>query len=376
MPYRCSTLQSHLMSELAKPARLDALAATGLLDTPPEADFDRITRLIRGFLHVDVALISLVDDKRQFFKSSAGLTELAGDCTGTPLTHSFCQHVVISEQVLAVADARMHELVKDNLAVRDLNVIAYLGVPLHTGDGEVIGSVCAIDTSPRLWTDADRETLIDFAGIVENAIALRVESSRAVQLADRNQILANEYNHRAKNLLAVVKSLVNLSARESETRDGLIATLTGRLDAYGQAHDALSGASGLFELTSLMRRLLTPYKHSGAVIITGGVPVLLSREQITPVCLIIHELATNSAKYGAFRALKLPSVSWVEEPGRVVVTWAEPVPHVKHRRETEKGFGTKLLSVAARQLGGEILRVWEDEKLMVSFPIKLIAPQS
>ena len=118
------------MSQLANPERLDALAATGLLDSPPEADFDRITRLIRGFLRVDISLISLVDDKRQFFKSSAGLVEKVGHCTGTPLTHSFCQHVVTSEQALVVADARTHDRLKDNLAVRDLNVISQMSQAL------------------------------------------------------------------------------------------------------------------------------------------------------------------------------------------------------------------------------------------------------
>lgn len=111
------------------------------------------------------------------------------------------------------------------------------------------------------------------------------------------------------------------------------------------------------------------------MIIDAPVPVPLTREQITPVCLIIHELATNSAKYGAIKALKLPRVSWIEAGQSVMVTWEEPAPQASHRTQTDKGFGSKLLSVAARQLGGDISRVWEEERLIVSFPIKLIAPK-
>lgn len=358
------------MSRLDDPERLDALAATTLMDSLPELDFDRITRLICKMLKVDVSLVSLVDASRQFFKSSHGLKEHVRNCTGTPLTHSFCQYVVITEQSLIVSDARHHPLLKDNLAIRDLNVIAYLGVPLRTPDRQIIGSVCAISSSPRDWTEEDQDALTDFAGIVENAIALRVQKTKAVDLADKNKILASEYNHRAKNLLAVIKSLLNLSAREAETRDGLIATFSGRLDAYGLAYDALAAPSGSFDLEALLRQLLMPYKHAGTAIIVPGPSLQLNREQVTPVCLIIHELATNSVKYGALMELALPSVSWAfVEDGRAVVTWDEPLPRSTSGDPPQMGFGTKLLAVAARQLGGEISRSWSGERLTVSFAI-------
>src|SRR5690349_5663597 len=99
------------MSELANPLRLEALQRTGLLDTPPEPAFDRLTRIAGELLRTPVALVSLVDPARQFFKSQTGLPAPYDTSRQTPLSHSFCQHVVTSEQVLSVRDARHHPVV-------------------------------------------------------------------------------------------------------------------------------------------------------------------------------------------------------------------------------------------------------------------------
>ncbi|MDQ2799097.1 MAG: GAF domain-containing protein, partial [Armatimonadota bacterium] len=158
-------------SSLADPDRLAALAATGLLDSPPEFAFDRLTRLACRILGTPVALVSLVTQDRQFFKSSAGLPDEVG--RETPLSHSFCQHVVRSAQPLVVADAREEPNLRDNGAVRDLGVRAYAGVPLTTSDGQTLGSFCVIDTSPRDWTEDDLTTLRTLADSVQTEIELR-----------------------------------------------------------------------------------------------------------------------------------------------------------------------------------------------------------
>ncbi len=157
---------------LADAARLAALASTGLPDSEAEASFDRLTRLAAKFLGAPVALISLVDADRQFFKSCAGLPEPWASRRETPLSHSFCQHVVTTRQPLVIEDARLDRLVSDNLAITDLGVIAYLGIPL-TINGHVIGSFCAIDGEPRAWTSDEIETLGDLAESVISEIRLR-----------------------------------------------------------------------------------------------------------------------------------------------------------------------------------------------------------
>ena len=109
--------------------RLDALHATGLLDSDISPSFDRLARLASKVLNAPVALVSLVDTDRQFFKSCLGLPEPWASQRGTPLSHSFCQHAVATREPLIVEDSREHELLRDNPAIRDIGVIAYAGIP-------------------------------------------------------------------------------------------------------------------------------------------------------------------------------------------------------------------------------------------------------
>jgi GAF domain-containing protein len=154
------------------PKRLRALRASGLLDSPPTEAFDRLTHLVRRVLAVPVALISLVDSERQFFKSQIGLPEPWASRRETPLSHSFCQYTVRDRKPLVVSDAREHPELKDNLAVPDLGVVAYAGIPLITEDGYALGSLCAIDNQPRFWTTEQVELLADLARLAVDEIKL------------------------------------------------------------------------------------------------------------------------------------------------------------------------------------------------------------
>ena len=146
---------SNPLDVLSDARRLEALRKTGLLDSPPEETFDRLTALACEILGVPVSLISLVDKERQFFKSSQGLPEPWAGRRETPLSHSFCQHVVISNKRLVINDARETPLVCDNLAVAELGVLAYVGIQLSAPDGQVLGSFCAIDLKPRKWSERE-----------------------------------------------------------------------------------------------------------------------------------------------------------------------------------------------------------------------------
>lgn len=152
--------------------RLRALEATGLLDSPHQESFDRHARIASEALDAPVALVSLVDEDRQFFKSCLGLPEPWQTQRGTPLSHSFCQHAVASKEPLIVDDAREHPVLKDNLAIRDMNVIAYAGIPLIDSDGHALGTLCTIDDHPRVWTRHQVALLKDIADSVLREIEL------------------------------------------------------------------------------------------------------------------------------------------------------------------------------------------------------------
>jgi diguanylate cyclase (GGDEF)-like protein/PAS domain S-box-containing protein len=156
------------------PRRLAALGTTRLLDSPSEEAFDRLTRLAQRLTGAPVALVTLVDLDRQFFKSAIGVDEPWASERGTPLSHSFCQHVVTSGKPMVVSDAREVPALADNLAIADLSAIAYAGIPLTAPNGEHLGALCAIDTEPREWSADDIAVLEDLAAIGNAEIERRL----------------------------------------------------------------------------------------------------------------------------------------------------------------------------------------------------------
>ena len=158
--------------------RVGALQATGLLDSDVDPAFDRHARLAAQVLNAPVALVSLVDADRQFFKSCLGLPEPWPSQRQSPLSHSFCQHAVASREPLIVDDAREHDVLRDNGAIRDMGVIAYAGIPLIDSEGNALGTLCVIDSRPRHWTTHQVQLLEDLAASVVTEITL-AEAARA-----------------------------------------------------------------------------------------------------------------------------------------------------------------------------------------------------
>lgn len=147
--------------------RLIELRSLGLLDTPPEERFDRITRMAQRLFDVPIALVSLVDEDRQWFKSRQGLED-----TETPRAVSFCAHALEGDEVLLVEDALHDDRFADNPLVTDEpNIRFYAGAPISGPDGSVLGTLCVIDRQPRRLTADERRTLEDLAEMVEDEIA-------------------------------------------------------------------------------------------------------------------------------------------------------------------------------------------------------------
>lgn len=172
------------------PARLAALRATGVLDTPADAVLDRLTRHAARVLAAPVAMVSLVDEHRQFLGSYVGIPEPWATAREFPLCQSICQYVVASAAPLIIDDARRHALLHDHPAVHDLGVAAYAGVPIVTQSGAVLGSFCAVDVTPRHWTPADVDVLTDLASAATAVLDLRAAHARlALQEAELRDLL-------------------------------------------------------------------------------------------------------------------------------------------------------------------------------------------
>ena len=202
--------------------RLSALRRTGLLDTPPEEAFDRLTRLATTVLRVPIALVSLVDGDRQFFKSSIGLPEPLASLRQTPLTHSFCRHAVASGKPFIVSDARKNPIGKDNPLVSEMRWIAYAGIPLTTSEGDVLGAFCVVDTGPHEWTDEEIKILQGLTTSVMTEIGTRQLAeelsrlSRDLQkLVDARTCQLREAEERWRLLLQVNNAVITCLDRES-----------------------------------------------------------------------------------------------------------------------------------------------------------------
>ena len=248
---------------LSDPTRLAMLAESGLLDSPPEAAFDRVTRLVAETLHVPVALFTLVTAERQVFKSSVGV----GDLRETPLSHSFCRHVVESGAPLEVVDARSHPKVRDNPSIEDHGIVAYLGVPLTTRDGVRLGALCAIDHEPRQWTGRDHGVLEDLAGAAMAEVELR-SANRAVAaaMAELHFAATHDSLTRLGNRRALIDDLGQLLAAKRPATYAL-------LDLHGMrgVNDVHGHMAGDELLSRLARRLESALVGEGHVYRLGGV---------------------------------------------------------------------------------------------------------
>ena len=144
-------------------ARISALCGLEILDTPSEERFDRITRIAQRHFNVPIALVSLVDRGRQWFKSRQGL-----DAAETPRDVSFCGHAIFSDDIFYIPDALADERFADNPLVTGApHVRFYAGAPLHSPEGQRVGTLCIIDQLPRESTSPDLAVLRDLADCVE-----------------------------------------------------------------------------------------------------------------------------------------------------------------------------------------------------------------
>lgn len=148
--------------------RIAELRSLGLLDSAPDERFDRVTRLAQRLFDVPIALISLVDEDRQWFKSRQGL-----NAPETPRDVSFCGHAILGDEIMHVADATEDARFVDNpLVTDDPSIRFYAGCPIAGPGGSKLGTLCIIGREPRELTDGDKHSLRDLAEMVEREIAV------------------------------------------------------------------------------------------------------------------------------------------------------------------------------------------------------------
>ena len=196
------------------------------------------------------------------------------------------------------------------------------------------------------WTEQDRE-IAEAARMALVEIVLRHSEllAEARAKADvRQRMLNEELNHRVKNILAVIKSLVGQPVREGRSLSDYVASLKGRIQALAVAHDQVIRGEGGGQIAELIEAEVSPYRTAHVAIALQGPGVWLDARAFSVMALVLHELATNAAKYGALsRAAGNLSVGWhVDGKGNCIVDWRESGGPLVTPPSRE-GFGTYLL---------------------------------
>mgnify|MGYP003482442470 CR=1 FL=1 len=212
---------SHPPDELERQQLLKAL---NLLDTEQEEVFDRVTRLVSRLLKVPIALFSLVDENRQWFKSRVGL-----DAQETPREFAFCAHALLQDQPLVVADATSDARFADNPLVTGApNIRFYAGVPIRTTGGLTIGTLCALDEQVRVLTADELCILIDLADIVQKEVQYRERLAVAGRHMQRSEAVLSASEARFRSIFDLAGTGIALVAPSGgciSVNDSLCRTL-------------------------------------------------------------------------------------------------------------------------------------------------------
>ena len=233
-------------------ARLETLRSLTILDTPPEERFDRLTRMAKRLFGVPIALVSLVDENRQWFKSCYGLS-----VSETPRDISFCGHAILGNEVFIIPDTVEDERFADNpLVLSDPRIRFYAGCPLSAPNGRKLGTLCIIDRQPRRFGKEDLEALQDLASMVERELA-------AVQLATLDELTAVSNR---RGFLVLAQHSLHLCVRER-----LPASLVYMdLDKLKPINDTFGHAEGDRALTAFAEQLKIAGRDSDVFARLGG----------------------------------------------------------------------------------------------------------
>jgi len=223
-------IRAQTQERLHDPERLNLMELLDLLGTESVEALDRMTQLASKIINAPISLVSLLDADRQLFKGMFGLPEPVASERFTPLSSSFCQYVVGTEEPLITNDARQHPLLQDNLAIKDLDVIAYLGIPLRVHDGPTLGSFCVIDTKPREWTDNEIEIMRELANAVMTELELRTEIAEHKRSEEMNlqlrleierremlNLFMQDFSHEFRTALSSISSKAYMLHRNEDT---------------------------------------------------------------------------------------------------------------------------------------------------------------
>lgn len=370
-----------------------AVRRYALLDTPPDSALDHITCLAAELFSMPVALISVVDEDRVWFKSRHGM----------PLTQidrapGLCASAIQQKRPWLLTDAAndsraaAHPLVTGEFGLR-----FYLGIPLRTADGSSLGTLCVMDRKPRsLITRRQMASLTHLAAITMDQLDLRnavretaaalaeteADKAKALRLAT---LMANEIDHRVMNSLQLVAGLLAMQSRTPSDDDvpTQLKQAAGRVSAIARVHQHIYLSEGIehADVGQYLQRVCDDLSvmleagNRGSIVVSGA-EVKLPTARIVAIGLIINELVTNAIKYGEGQV----TVRFADTETGYTLSVADEGTGPPHDEllKPARGFGMKVIASLVQQLRGALSIGRQDDgtgtRITIAFPREIALP--
>ena len=337
-------------SSLDEVERMKAVRRYDILDSPPDGAFDRITALVARRFRVPIAIISVVDEDRIWFKSHHGLPVQQID-----REPGLCASAILGRVPYLIEDAQIDPRSLTNpLVAGDFGLRFYAAVPLTTSDGYNLGTLCILDKEPRSFDEEQVEDLKDFATIVMDQLELGLSSRSAVSKAN---LMAKEIDHRVMNSLQFVSGLLSLQSRSpgAEQAAPHLRLAANRVAAVAQVHrhfyaDVADNVSCISFLKRLCEDLAAILDRD--VIVTGDEDMIPAKS-IQAIGLIANELVTNAAKHGAGK-IEVAFRTSVEFNQLIVCDEGPGLVDGFDPQAASAGLGIRVINTLAKQLGGAL----------------------
>ena len=330
--------------------RMAAVRRYNILDTPPDGAFDRITALAARRFGVPIAIVSIVDEDRIWFKSHHGLSVEQID-----REPGLCASAILGSDPYLLADASVDPRSLANpLVAGDFGLRFYAGVPLTTSDGHNLGTLCVIDKEPRPIDDEQIEDLKDLAAVVMDQIEMQLSAQRAVGQA---RLMAKEIDHRVMNSLQFGSGLLSMQSRSAAAGGNSehLQLAANRVAAVAQVHRHFSQeVAAETSCIDFLRRLcgdLAAILDRSVVVAgdEGDVPTTW----IQPIGLLVNELVTNAAKHGAGPI----DVSYTVHTGELALVVCDEGPGLAPYFDPDlerTSLGMRIITSLVKQLSGKL----------------------
>ena len=341
--------------------RLAALHSYDILDTPRESDFDDLAKLAASICNAPISVINLIEADRQWFKAEVGL--------GIRETHidiSICRHVLLQPGITVISDLRDDSRMCLNPLVSAADGLRfYAGCLLETPEGVGIGTLCILDNKPRQLEESQLFALRTLAAQVMAQMELRKALRQKVRLLAQKEMLLTEVNHRTKNNLHLIISLIQLQLRQITdvaAREALLDT-SRRIMSIAAVHEKLYQGDQIeaVDCGAYIQEVISGIKSTSPNEVTFRLDlcqVLLPLDTAIPLALIVNELVTNSLKY-AYPDQGMGAVEVVlqQDAGEVSLIVSDaglgfPIGFIESKH---RSFGMRIISSLASQIDASVV---------------------